>query len=155
MVEASIIKFFARHGRYRVPTGTFYHRQLRERLTEIGFKVLSIERLDSHPLWRIRLKANLNVQAHLLISQPAGLFDLSKSHGLLERQLTKYIQRILKQLGRPVRKDEIVVVRSGAYVHVAIVWPLGTPGVLGRAPKEHHPFQVSLVLRRWLREQRN
>ena len=40
--------------------------------------------------------------------------DLSKPHGPLERQLIKYIQRILKQLGQPVRKDEIVVVRSGA-----------------------------------------
>ena len=106
-------------------------------------------------MWRIRLKGSLKVQAHLLISQPAGLFDLSKSHGLLERQLTKYIQRILKHLGQPVRKDEIVIVCSGAYVHVAFVWPMGTPGVLGRAPKEHHPFQVSMVLRRWLRERRN
>jgi hypothetical protein len=155
MEDASIRKFFARHGRYRAPTGTFYHRQLRERLTEIGFKVLSIERLDSHPLWRIRLKGSLGVQAHLLISQPAGLFDLSKSHGLLERQLTKYIQRILKQLGQPVRKDEVVVVRSGVYVHVAFVWPLGTPGVVARSRKEIHPFQVSLILRRWLREKRN
>jgi hypothetical protein len=155
MEDVSIRKFFARFGRFRAPSGTFYHRQLRDRLTEIGFQVLSVERVDSHPLWRIRLKASLKVQAHLLISQPAGLFDLSKSHGLLERQLTKYIHRILNQLGQPVRKDEIVVVRSGAYVHVAFVWPLGTPGVVGRAPKEHHPFQVSLVLRRWLREQRN
>ena len=155
MVDASIRKFFARYGRYRAPAGTFYHRQLWDRLTEIGFKVLSVERVDSHPLWRIRLKGSLKVQAHLLISQPAGLFDLSKSHGLLERQLPKCLQRILKQLGQAIRKDEIVVVRSGAYVHVAFVWPLGTPGVVGRAPKEHHPFQVSLVLRRWLREQRN
>ena len=127
----------------------------RSRLTEIGFKVLSVERLNSHPLWRIRLKGSLQVQAHLLISQSAALFDLSKSHGLLERQLAKYIQRILKQLGQPIRKDEIVVVRSKAYVHVAFVWPLGTPGVVGRLPKDIHPFQVSLILRHWLREQRN
>jgi len=133
----------------------FYHRQLRERLTEIGFKVHSIERLDSHPLWRIRLKGSLKVQAHLLVSQPTGLFDLSKPHGLLEQQLTKYIQRILKQLGRAAKKDEIVVVRSGTYVHVAFVWPLGRTGVVGRAPKDYHPFRVSLILRRWLREQRN
>src|SRR5438093_10557404 len=63
--------------------------------------------------------------------------------------------RILKQLGRPIRRDEIVVVRSGVYVQVAFVWRLGTPGVLRRAPKQNHPFQVSLILRRWLREQRN
>ena len=112
MEDASIRKFFARFGRYRAPRGTFYHRQLRERLTEIGFKVLSIERLDSHPLWRIRLNGSLKARAHLLVSQPTGLFDLSKSHGLLEQQLTKYIQRILKQLGRQAKKDEIVVVRS-------------------------------------------
>jgi hypothetical protein len=154
-MNASIRKFFASHGRYRAPTGTFYHRQLRDRLTEIGFKVLSVERVDSHPLWRIRLKGSLKVQAHLLISQPAGLFDLSKTDGLLERQLTKYIQRILKQLGQPARRDEIVVVRSGTYVNVAFVWPLGTPGIVGRSPKEIHAFQVSLILRRWLRRQRN
>ena len=135
----------------RAATGTFYHRQLRERLSEIGFKVLSIERLDSHPLRRIRLKGTLKVQAHLLISQPAELFDLSKSHGLLERQLTKHLQRILRQLGKPVRRDEIVVVRSGAYLKVAFVWPLGTPGILRGSVKEVNPFQGSPVVRRWLR----
>ena len=49
MEDPSIRKFFVRYGRYHARKGTFYHRQLRERLTEIGFKVLSIERLDSHP----------------------------------------------------------------------------------------------------------
>ena len=81
MGDASIRKFFARYGRYHAPRGTFYHRQLRDRLAEIGFKVLSVERVDSHPLWRIRLKGSLKVQAHLLISQPAGLFDLRNRTG--------------------------------------------------------------------------
>jgi len=71
MGDASIRKFFAHYGRYRAPTGTFYHRQLRDRLAEIGFKVLSVERVDSHPLWRIRLKGSLKVQAGWLKIKPA------------------------------------------------------------------------------------
>jgi hypothetical protein len=74
-------------------------------------------------------------------------------HGTVERE------DVVK--GYEVDKDHFVVITQAEidgvrlYVHVAFVWPLGTPGVLGRSPREFHPFQVSLVLRRWVREQRN
>src|SRR5436190_1917567 len=154
--KASIKKFFARYGYYRAHGGTFFHRQLRQRLIDIGFKVLSVERLETHPVWKIRLKGNLGAQANLLMSQPAGHSYLANPSHLLERQLAARIQRILKLLGKSVRCDEIVVVRSGTYFQVAFVWPMGRPGVLGRSVGQGtHPYQVSMVLRRWLRHQRN
>ena|SRR6266567_7305088 len=155
MDHASKRRFFARYCRIRVPKGTFYHRQLRQRFREIGFRLISIERLETHPVWRIKLRGSLRTQADLLISQPAGLFGKSNPHQLLERQLTTYVQRILRQLGQPVRRDEIIVARSGTYVKVAFVSEMGSPGVLMPSSKETDAFPVSPVLRRWLRRQRN
>ncbi|MHB8519954.1 MAG: hypothetical protein ACYDH9_04275 [Limisphaerales bacterium] len=148
-------KFLARFGVYRVPRGLFYHRQMWQRLTVIGFRVLSIERLATHPVWRIRLKGTLAAQADLLLSQPPSIRVCARSQHWLEQQLKEWMQKILKHLGQAVPSGEIVVVRSGTYIQVTFVWPMGGPGVLAASPKHGHPLQVSLVVRRWLRWQRN
>src|SRR2546425_5739672 len=131
--KMQIKKFLARYGRYRTTGDLFHHRQLGQRLAEIGFRVMTIERLATHPVWQIRLKGNLTAQANLLLGQASSdRFD-PQSRYWMERQLKRRIQKILNTLGNPIRSDEIVVVRSGAYFQVAFVWPKGTPGVLGRS----------------------
>jgi hypothetical protein len=150
-----IKKFLARYGRYRTTADLFYHRQLRQRLAEIGFRVITIERLATHPVWEVRLKGNLDVQANLLLGQPLSERFGSPSRYWLEQQLKRRIQGILNTLGDPVRSDEITVARTGTYFQAAFVWPKGTPGVLGRSAKKVHPYQVAVELRRWLRRQRN
>src|SRR5262245_47519912 len=104
-----IKKFLARYGRYRTTGALFYHRQLRQRLAEIGFRVITIERMATHPVWQIRLKGNLTTQANLLIGQPVSDRFGPQSKYWMERQLKRQIQRILYTLGDPVRSNEIVV----------------------------------------------
>ena len=79
--------FLTRYGRYRTTGALFYHRQLRQRLAEIGFRVITIERLATHPVWRIRLKANLTAQANLLRGQPVWDRFGPQSRYWMERQL--------------------------------------------------------------------
>jgi hypothetical protein len=49
--DASIGKYLMKYGRYYVSANLFYHRQLHERLREKGFKVISIQKLATHPVW--------------------------------------------------------------------------------------------------------
>ncbi|MHB8522270.1 MAG: hypothetical protein ACYDH9_16140 [Limisphaerales bacterium] len=77
--HAALRRFCARFGACRVPRGFFYHRQIWQRLAVIGFRVLSIERLATHPVWRIRLKGTLAAQADLLLSQPPSIRVCARS----------------------------------------------------------------------------
>ena len=131
------------YGRYYQPGRYFYHRQLGQRPREMGFKVLSIHMLSTHPVWQLRLK------------QTDYRLDFPRPYRLMELQLKAQIRQALIDPGQGTRAAEIVVVGCGVYFQVAFVWPLGQAGTWRPPPNHPHPFDVSLVLRRWLREQRN
>jgi hypothetical protein len=95
----------------------FYHHRLHERLAALGFRVISIERLDTHPVWHVRVKGSLDAQAKLLLgklysSKRPSAWDSGK---LMEEQLKAELRSILKELGQAVKADELNVVRYGGY----------------------------------------
>ena len=141
--EASLIKFLIKYGRYYQPARYFYHRQLGQRLREMGFRVRSIDRLETHSVWRVRLK------------QTDSCLDFLRPYRLLEPKLKVQIRCALKDLGHGIPAAEIVVAGYGVYFQIAFVWPLGSAGTW-QPPSDHpNPFDVSLMFRGWLREKRN
>jgi hypothetical protein len=95
----------------------------------------------------------LDAQAKLILGKSykghrPGCWASSK---LVEARVKEELLRsILKQLSpQGVKAEEINVVQ------LVFVWPLGKPGVWRPREKQAHPLQVSLVVRRWLRRQRN
>ena len=139
-------------GAYYLPPDLFYQRLWRQRLQQIGFGVISVERLPHHPVWDIRLRGNLATQLHLLLSKPMASAR-SKEQNLLLRQIRTEIQQIAKQLGNPIRSDCLTIERKGTYVRLAFVWPLGKPGILRRKDKKPEP--LSFLIKPWLRRIRN
>jgi hypothetical protein len=157
MKKTNLKQFLAKYGRFVEAGRFFYQYRLHERLTALGFRVISIERLDTHPVWNIRLRGNLEAQANLLLGKcykgkrPASW----GSREVIEQRLKGEMQSILKSLGQAVKADEINVVRYGGYFQVVFVWPLGQPGKWFPPPKRTHPIQVSGVVQRWIKTQRN
>ena len=145
-------RILRRCGAYYHPADLFYHELWRDRLREIGFSVISVERLPHHPVWEIRLRGSLAAQAHLLLTRP-----VPKAHAftedLLVPQITSEIRRIAKNLGKPIKRDCVGVSRNGAYFRVSFLWPLGRPGLLLNREKRAEPF--SFLIRPWLRRSRN
>ena len=141
--EGALAKFLASHGQYYLAGRFFYHRQLALRLREIGFKVLSIEKLSTHPVWRIRLK-----QVHCR-------YTFLWVYRLLEPKLKAEIRRILKELRRGVKAQEIAIVNNGIYFVIAFVWPVGRSGFWQPESIPSTLFADSLELRCWLKQQRN
>ncbi len=134
-------------------SGRFHFHELwRDRLREIGFYVISIERLPHHPVWEIRLRGSLAVQTYLLVTKPVPKAHAS-APDLLVPQLKSEIRQIAKDLGKPIKSDCVGVTRSGAYFRLSFLWPLGKPGLLLKQEKRTEPF--SFLIRPWLRRSRN
>ncbi len=150
-------QFLAKYGRHVEPGRLFYHLRLQERLTALGFRVISIEHLDTHPVWNIRIRGNLEAQTNLLLGKSyKGKRPASWGSGeVIEQRLKGEMQSILKSLGKAVKADELNVVRYGGYFQIVFVWPLGQPGKWFPPPKRPHPLQLSTVMQGWIKEQRN
>ena len=150
MKKTNLNKFLAKYGYFIEPKQFFYHHRLRDRLTALGFRIISIERLDTHPVWNIRFKGNLEAQTNLLLAK-----SYKGSSEVIEQRLKAEMHAILKSLGQAVKADELNVVRYGGYFQCVFVWPKGQPGKWYPQPKQIHPLQDSGVMRRWMKSQRN
>ena len=69
MKKANLKQFLAKYGKFREPEQFFYHYRLNERLAALGFRVISIERLDTHPVWNVRFRGSLEAQSQLLLDK--------------------------------------------------------------------------------------
>src|SRR5215472_15208729 len=90
-------KILRRCGVYYHSADLFYHEPWKQHLTHLGFRVLKVERLPSHPVWSIRLVGNLTTQTYLLVSKPYPA-KLSLTQDVVCQQLGSEIQRIAKEL---------------------------------------------------------
>jgi hypothetical protein len=139
-------------GTYYHSADFFYHELWRDRLRQIGFRVIYIERIPQLPCWRIRLCGSLAVQAYLLVTKPMTKARAASRDPLLA-QLKAEVREIAADLGRPMKNDEIELGREGAYFTLAFIWPPGKPGMWLPKPKRISPF--SLLIRPWLRRAKN
>jgi hypothetical protein len=139
-------------GQYFQPGALFYQRLWRERLRHLGFRVIAIEKQQYHHLWEIRLRGTLTAQAYLLLSKMASPKSL-RAKDLLVEQLKAEIHLLAKEMGPPLKRDEIMVTRTGAYVRVVFLWAAGEPGLLMRKEKQADAFPF--LIRPWLRKIRN
>ena len=151
MDEAQAKKIMLAYGTFYRSARFFYHRLLQDRLKDLGFRVVWVEREKHDPLWVVRLFGNLEVQGHLLLSIPVPRNRIKQV--TVEYQVTTAVQHIVKECGYPIRRDEISVVRQGAYFHVGILWPFGQPGRLSR--KSRQPDAFSIGIRALLKKNRN
>jgi hypothetical protein len=157
MKKFGLKPFLMKYCRYVESGQFFYHHRLQERLAALGLRTISIERFDVHPVWQIRARASLEAQAKLLLGKSfKGNRPATWASGkLIEARVKEELRAILRQLGPGVKAEEINVVRHGGYFQMVFVWPLGKPGMWRPRPKQPHPLQVSVVVHRWLRRQRN
>jgi hypothetical protein len=139
-------------GKYFQPADLFYQRLWWQRLRQVGFQVISVERLEAHPVWDIRLRGTLAAQAYLLVSKPAS-HKVMASDEMLEAQLKAEVQRIAQEMGPAIKTDSISVDRNGQYLRVAFLWSPGKPGLLMRKTKKPEAF--TFLIRPWLRQVRN
>jgi len=155
--QATFVKFFKKYGRFYEPRDHFYFHRLHERLSALGFKILSIERRADYPGWEIRLKASIDVNLNLFVCQSCCVTESMElfPDRLFDRQMRGCVRKIIRDLGWPIRSKQILVGRSGVYVQVYFSWPVGKPGVWKPPPKPFDPFAVSLIARRWLRGFKN
>jgi hypothetical protein len=155
--KVGLKQFLAKYGRHVEPGHLFYHLRLQERLSALGFRVISIERLAEHPVWNIRIRGSLEAQTNLLLGKSyKGKRPASWGSGeVIEQRLKAELAAILKSLGLAVKTDELTVVREGAYFGAAFVWPMGQPGTWCPPPKRPHPLQVSGFMHGWIKQQRN
>ena len=155
--KKNLKQFLAKYGRFVESAQFFYHHRLHERLTALGFRLISIERLDTHPVWNIRIRGNLEAQTALLLGKSyKGKRPSSWGSGeVIEQRLKAEMQSILKSLGKAVKADELNVVRYGGYFQIVFVWPLGQPGTWFPPVKRPHPLQVSGIVQGWIKQQRN
>jgi hypothetical protein len=151
-VDPRLAAFLQKQGRYYVPAGEFWHRLIGEFMTGLGCQVLSVERLDSHPVWRVRVKWTVETLAHLLVGVPCSH---PSAKNLLERQMRVAVSRFLGGYGEKVSIQDVNVTRSGPYLHAAFRWHRGSPGLWTPTRARRDPWRVSLVLRRWLQAQAN
>jgi hypothetical protein len=150
--ETRLEKILRRCGAYYQPGDLFYQRLWHQRLSQIGFRVISVEKLPYHELWDIRLYGSLTAQSYLLLIQPVVKPHFSAKDILL-KQLQAEIQGIAKDLGAVIPRDCIHVGRKGAYFRITFLWPLGRPGRWVKPEKKAEAF--SFLIRPWLRKNRN
>lgn len=128
-----------RCGAYYQSGALFYQELWHQRLTQMGFRVTSVEKLPYHHLWDIRCYGTLSAQSHLLLSLP-----VSKQHfcaqDIVLKQLHAEIQRIAGDLGTPIRREFVHVNRAGAYFRITFIWPLGKPGWRAKREKKAEAF---------------
>ena len=150
--DAFLPKILRRCGASYHSAELFYQELWKQRLSQIGFRVTSVEKLPYHHVWDVRLYGTLTAQAYLLVTKPVPKRNAG-AKDLLLKQLQTEIQQIAKDLGPPIRTDCISVSRSGAYFRVSFIWPLGKPGPLLKQEKKAEAF--SFLIRPWLRKTRN
>jgi hypothetical protein len=148
----SLQTILRRCGAYYLSGDWFYHQLWYQRLSQIGFRVISVKKLPYHQLWEIRLHGTLTSQFYLLLTKPVPKPQFS-ARDLLLKQFQLEIQRIAKDLGEPVRRDCIQVDRKGAYFRAILIWPLGKSGRWVKPEKKAEAF--SFLIRPWLRSNRN
>jgi hypothetical protein len=145
-------KILRRCGAYYHPPDLFYHELWKQRLVNIGFRVLSVEKLPYHHVWDMRVCGGLETQTYLLVSKPVP-GKLAWSKDLLPKQFESEIHQIAKDLGLAIKRDCIGVVRNGNYFRVSFIWPVGKPGLLLKKDKKAEAF--SFLIRPWLKKNRN
>ncbi len=150
--DKGLKSFLLKCGSYYQSAELFYQRQWRQRLRQIGFRVISVKKMDGHHLWEIRLCCNLSAQSYLLLSKPVPK-KLFAANDLLECQIKAEFRLISKDLGLVIKNDEITVTRNGAHMRVGFLWPKGRAGVLRKKEKRIEAFPF--LIRRWLRRVRN
>jgi hypothetical protein len=139
-------------GAYYQSGEMFYQQVWHQRLSQIGFRVISVTKLPYHELWDIRLYGTLTSESYLLLTKPVPKrYAFSKD--LLVKQFESEIQEIAKDAGLAIRRDCIQVDRKGAYFRVILIWPLGKPGRWVKPEKKAEAF--SFLIRPWLRRNRN
>jgi hypothetical protein len=126
--DSSLQRILRRCGAYYHCPNLFYQELWKQRLVQIGFRVLSIEKLPYHDVWDVRVCMKLSSQTFLLLSKAVAI-QHALSTELLIKQLRSEIRQIGKDLGAAIKKDCITVVRSGAYFRASFIWLRGTPGV--------------------------
>src|SRR5579859_4265022 len=121
--DALLTRILKRSGYYYHSAELLYQEFWKQRLVNIGFRVLVVEKAPYHEVWRIRVCGNLTTQTYLLLMRPvppkhAGAKDL------LERQLRSEVQQMAKEMGPPIKRDCLQVVRTGAHLLVTFIWPM-------------------------------
>ena len=150
--DALLEKILRRCGSYYQSGALFYQRLWAQRLGQIGFRVISVEKQVHHHLWEIRLCGNLTAQSYLLLSKPVAKCHFSVQD-LLLKQLQSEVRQIAKDLGAIIGRDCIHVHRNGRYFRVSFLWPLGKPGLWLKKEKKAEAF--SFLIRPWLGRNRN
>src|SRR3974390_735758 len=140
-------KILRRCGAYYQSGDLFYQRLWSQRLSHIGFRVISVEKLPYHELWDIRCYGTLAAQSFLLLTIPVSKPFLCAKDIVL-KQIGAEIQRIAKDLGARIRRDCIHVGRKGTYFRITFIWPLGKPGRWVKPEKKAEAF--SFLIRPWL-----
>lgn len=145
-------RILRRCGAYYHSAALFYHELWKQRLVNMGFRVLYIEKLPYHNVWDIRVCGNLAAQTYLLVSKPAPA-KLAWVNDPLPKLFAAEIRRTAEELGYPIKRDCISVARTGAYFQAGFIWPLGKPGCLLKQEKKIDA--LSFLIRPWLRKSRN
>jgi hypothetical protein len=150
--DTFLVKILKRSGAYYQSGDFFFQRLWHQRLSQIGFRVVSVEKLPYHHLWDIRLYGTLTAQSYLLLSKPVAKLH-SSPNDLVLHQFRLEIQQIAKDLGSRIGRDCIHVGRKGAYFRVSFLWQVGRPGRWVKPEKKAEAF--SFLIRPWLRRNRN
>lgn len=151
--DALLRKILRKCGAYYHPADLFYQELWKQRLRSLGFRVLLVQKLEIHHVWEVRLCGSLTAQTYLLISKPVPKKDLWTTD-LTRKQLESEIHQIANDLGLPIKRDCITVIREGkAYFKAAFIWPKGRPGMLLK--REKKPEAFSFFIQPWLRRNRN
>ncbi len=144
-------KILRRCGTYFHAADLFYQELWRQRLANMGFRVVSVNKLPYHHVWDIRLFGTLTAQLYLLGRPVPAKWALDPD--LLPKQLKSEMRRLAREMGPPIPSDCLSVVKSGAYFRVNFIWPPGQPGKWLKQEKPAEAF--SFLIRPWLRKNRN
>jgi hypothetical protein len=150
--EPLLRNILRRCGAYYHSPALFYQELWKQRMVNIGFRVLLVEKLNLHHVWEIRLCGGLVAQTYLLVSKPIPKRYIATKDILL-KQLRSEIQEIASEMGPPIKADCVSVTRTGAYFHASFIWPVGRPGLLLKKEKRLEAF--SFLIRPWLSRNRN
>lgn len=150
--QNQLARILLKCGRYYQSAALFYQELWRQRLRQIGFHVISVEKLNAHELWVIRIRITASAQLYLLSTRVAAR-KLMKAEDPFVHQLAAEVLMLAGAMGPPILKDYLTVTRTGAYCTLAFIWPRGRPGLLLR--KEMITDAFSFYIKTWLREQRN
>lgn len=145
-------KIMRQAGAYVHSVELFYQELWRDRLAQIGFRVISVERIERHPVWDIHLCGNLTVQAYFLVSKPMPKRNAKAKDPFLA-QVKSEVQEIARDLGQPIKSENLAITRNGRYVRVIFLWAMGKPGLLLKRPRRAEAFPF--LIKPWLRKNRN